>query len=118
MIELDVIRKLAFTDPVPFEVFEIYGFPNGKPKGQYKFNSFKETYKDTVLPLDEWQSLFDIWYEKNALIPMGEFSVRKNKILSHGFASQYSNEKLTLQEWCELWDTYMESLNVYDFKME
>ena len=42
MIELDVIRKLAFTDPVPFEVFEIYGFPNGRPKGQYEFNSFKE----------------------------------------------------------------------------
>ena len=60
MIELDIIRKLAFVDPVPIEVFEIYGFPNGKPKGQYDLNIFKETYKDLVLPLDEWQDLFNI----------------------------------------------------------
>lgn len=105
MIELDTIRKLAFPDPVPFEVFEIYGFPNGKPNGQYEFNSFKETYKDTVLPLDEWQSLFDIWYEKNALISMREFSVRKNKTLPYGFGSQYSGEKLTLQEWEKLYNS-------------
>lgn len=114
MIELDVIRKLAFTDPVPIEVFEIYGFPNGKPKGQYDLNIFKETYKDSVLPLDEWQNLFNIWYEKNALISIGSFNGYKT--LPHGFASQYSNEHLTYSEWCALLDTYMDSLNsIYDF---
>ena len=114
MIELDVIRKLAFVDPVPIEVFEIYGFPNGKPKGQYDLNIFKETYKDLVLPLDEWQDLFNIWYEKNALIPIGYFNGYKT--LPHGFASRYTNEQLTSLEWRALLDTYMDSINsTYDF---
>lgn len=109
MIELDVIRKLAFTDPVPIEVFEIYGFPNGHPKGRYDLNIFKEIYKDAVLPLDEWQSLFNIWYEKNALISIRNFNAYKT--FPPGFASQYNNEQFTFQEWCALLNTYMESIN-------
>lgn len=113
MIELDVIRKLAFVDPVPIEVFIIYGFPNGQPEGEYDLEIFKETYKDTVLPLDEWQSLFNIWYEKNALISIKNFNAYKT--FPHGFETQYSNERFTLQEWSTLLDMYMESLNRYDF---
>ena len=52
MIELDAIRKLAFPDPVPFEIFKIYGLTNWH-YGAKALPSFKEKYKDMIFTLEE-----------------------------------------------------------------